>query len=101
MTDFTQPANPKAALKEHRPAKSRATPSAGSDLFAFPLSPAQEKMWLADRAQPGNPPTMPLFAGGSTARSIRTSSNELSMRLCVGTKFFELHSPATVETRFN
>ena len=55
MTDFTQPANPKAALKEHRPAKSRAMPSAGGDLFAFPLSPAQEKMWLADRAQPGNP----------------------------------------------
>ena len=24
------------------------------DLFAFPLSPAQERMWLADRARPGN-----------------------------------------------
>jgi non-ribosomal peptide synthetase component F/thioesterase domain-containing protein len=55
MTDFTQPANPEAALKERRSAKSRTSTSADSDLFAFPLSPAQEKMWLADRAQPGNP----------------------------------------------
>jgi non-ribosomal peptide synthetase component F/thioesterase domain-containing protein/acyl carrier protein len=55
MTDFTQPANPKAALKEHRSAKSRSSTSAGGDLFAFPLSPAQEKMWQADRALPGNP----------------------------------------------
>jgi non-ribosomal peptide synthetase component F/thioesterase domain-containing protein/acyl carrier protein len=55
MTDFTQPKNPEAALKEHRSAESRTSTVAGGDLFAFPLSPAQEKMWLADRTQPGNP----------------------------------------------
>lgn len=33
------------------------TPAADSsvEVFAFPLSPAQEKMWRADREQPGNP----------------------------------------------
>jgi condensation domain-containing protein len=53
MTDFTQPANPETASKDHHSAKSKTLMSDG-DLFAFPLSPAQERMWLADRARPGN-----------------------------------------------
>jgi non-ribosomal peptide synthetase component F/thioesterase domain-containing protein len=53
MTDVGRPADSRPSVTEERTAKRSGVIAA--DTFAFPLSPAQQKMWSADRARPGNP----------------------------------------------
>lgn len=54
MTDFTQPENPPPDVREkhERPTTNQA--NVQDEVVAFPLSPAQRRMWCADEAQPGN-----------------------------------------------
>lgn len=55
MTDFTQPANPQPESGEQQAGQIPAQTNAQEEVFAFPLSPAQRRMWSADEAQAGNP----------------------------------------------
>jgi non-ribosomal peptide synthetase component F/thioesterase domain-containing protein len=55
MTDFTQPANPQPESGEQQAGQIPAQTNAEEEVFAFPLSPAQRRMWSADEAQVGNP----------------------------------------------
>jgi non-ribosomal peptide synthetase component F/thioesterase domain-containing protein len=53
MTDVGRPADSQPPVTEEPTARRSAV--IDGDTFVFPLSPAQAKMWLADRARPGNP----------------------------------------------
>ena len=55
MTDVSRPADSQRSVSEDRTAKGSGGSVIAGDTFVFPLSPAQEKMWYADRARPGNP----------------------------------------------
>jgi non-ribosomal peptide synthetase component F/thioesterase domain-containing protein len=53
MTHARRPADSQPSVSEELTAIHPA--GIAGDTFVFPLSPAQAKMWLADRARPGNP----------------------------------------------
>jgi|HubBroStandDraft_1064217.scaffolds.fasta_scaffold01783_2 non-ribosomal peptide synthetase component F/thioesterase domain-containing protein len=53
MTDVGRPADSQPSVTAEPTVKRSGVIAA--DTFAFPLSPAQQKMWCADRARPGNP----------------------------------------------